>query len=84
MLAILDPERPRATPSRRQATTLVGALMLVAVLVGAAAPAPTADLAREIAASTRGDVYDVHDAADLAEAAVMGPPTPRALPEPPI
>ncbi len=40
MLDILDPERPRAAPSRRQAAALVGAFALLTVIVGAAAPAP--------------------------------------------
>jgi beta-lactamase regulating signal transducer with metallopeptidase domain len=42
MLDILDPERPRAAPSRRQTAALTGALALVTVVVSAAAPAPRA------------------------------------------
>src|SRR5215216_4904568 len=42
MLDILDPERRRATPSRAQAASLVGALALITVVVGTAAPAPAA------------------------------------------
>ena len=40
MLAILDPELRHSTPSRRQSATLIGALALISVLVGAATPAP--------------------------------------------
>jgi len=40
MLAILDPELRHSMPSRRQAFALIGSLAVVAVLVGAAAPAP--------------------------------------------
>ena len=40
MLAILDPELRHSTPSRRQSAMLIGALALMAVVIGAAAPAP--------------------------------------------
>jgi HEAT repeat protein len=40
MLAILDPELRRGTPSRRQTVGLVGALAVMALVVGAAAPVP--------------------------------------------
>lgn len=40
MLAILDPELRHSTPSRRQSAALIGSLALIAVVVGAAAPAP--------------------------------------------
>jgi beta-lactamase regulating signal transducer with metallopeptidase domain/HEAT repeat protein len=39
MLAILDPELRHSTPSRRQSAALIGSLAVMAVLVGAAAPA---------------------------------------------
>lgn len=42
MLAILDPELRHSTPSRRQSAGLIGSLALIAVVVGAAAPAPRA------------------------------------------
>jgi beta-lactamase regulating signal transducer with metallopeptidase domain len=42
MLAILDPERSRLVPSRRQTALLTAALGLIAVTVGAAAPMPRA------------------------------------------
>jgi beta-lactamase regulating signal transducer with metallopeptidase domain len=48
MLAILDPELRHSTPSRRQSAALIGSLALIAVVVGAAAPAP-----RVAAAKTR-------------------------------
>ena len=40
MLAILDPELRHSSPSRRQSATLIGSLALIAIVVGAAAPAP--------------------------------------------
>jgi beta-lactamase regulating signal transducer with metallopeptidase domain/HEAT repeat protein len=42
MLAILDPELRHSMPGRRQTFALVGSLAVIAVLVGAAAPAPRA------------------------------------------
>ncbi len=47
MLAILDPELRHSTPSRRQSLTLIGSLAMMAIVIGAAAPAPRA--AQEIA-----------------------------------
>ena len=40
MLAILDPELRHSTPSRRQSAGLIGALVLISVVIGAATPAP--------------------------------------------
>jgi beta-lactamase regulating signal transducer with metallopeptidase domain len=40
MLAILDPELRHSTPSRRQSATLIGTLAMIALVVGAASPAP--------------------------------------------
>ena len=40
MLAILDPELRHSTPSRRQSATLIGALAMIALVVGAATPTP--------------------------------------------
>src|SRR5439155_18611637 len=40
MLAILDPELRHSTPSRRQRATLIGALAVISILVGAVTPAP--------------------------------------------
>ncbi|HZI99675.1 MAG TPA: HEAT repeat domain-containing protein [Gemmatimonadaceae bacterium] len=42
MLAILDPELRHSRPSRRQSAALIGSLALIAIVVGAAAPAPRA------------------------------------------
>ena len=39
MLAILDPELRHSSPSRRQSAALIGSLALIAIVVGAAAPA---------------------------------------------
>ena len=38
MLAILDPDLRHSSPSRRQATALIGSLALISIIVGAAAP----------------------------------------------
>ncbi len=43
MLAILDPELRHSSPSRWQAASLIASLALVAIVVGAAAPAPRVD-----------------------------------------
>ncbi|HEX9218916.1 MAG TPA: HEAT repeat domain-containing protein [Gemmatimonadaceae bacterium] len=40
MLAILDPDLRHSSPSRKQASALIGSLALIAVVVGAAAPSP--------------------------------------------
>ena len=40
MLAILDPELRHSTPSRGQSAGLIGSLAVIALVVGAAAPAP--------------------------------------------
>ena len=40
MLAILDPHLRRSAPSRRQSASLIAALALIALTVGAAAPVP--------------------------------------------
>src|SRR4051812_24695693 len=40
MLAILDPELRHVSPSRRQSAALIGGLAMIAMVVGAAAPAP--------------------------------------------
>ena len=50
MLAILDPELRHSTPSRRQSATLIGALAVISILVGAATPAPAS--ARQAATRT--------------------------------
>ncbi|MFN2397493.1 MAG: M56 family metallopeptidase [Gemmatimonadaceae bacterium] len=43
MLAILDPELRHSSPSRRQSAALIASLAIVAIVVGAAAPAPRMD-----------------------------------------
>lgn len=52
MLDILDGERRRSAPSRRQAASLVGALALVTITVGAVVPVPVAGAREAAAAST--------------------------------
>ena len=44
MLAILDPDLRHTTPSRRQSAMLIGTLAVIAMVVGAAAPAPRASV----------------------------------------
>jgi len=53
MLAILDPELRHVSPSRKQSLGLIGSLAMIAILVGAAAPAPRAAVAQksEVAAA---------------------------------
>ena len=46
MLAILDPELRHSMPGRKQTFALIGSLAVIAVLVGAAAPAPRATEAK--------------------------------------
>ncbi|HMA20205.1 MAG TPA: M56 family metallopeptidase, partial [Gemmatimonadaceae bacterium] len=46
MLAILDPELRHSMPSRRQSFALISSLALMAIVVGAAAPAPRAAAAK--------------------------------------
>jgi beta-lactamase regulating signal transducer with metallopeptidase domain/HEAT repeat protein len=53
MLAILDPEIRRAAPSRRQSAVLIGALALISVTVGAAAPVPRVAQSGEVAQNER-------------------------------
>jgi len=45
MLAILDPELRHVSPSRKQSLALIGSLAMIAIVVGAAAPAPRAPVA---------------------------------------
>ena len=51
MLAILDPDLRHSSPSRRQSAALIGSLALIAIVVGAAAPAPRQQVepARDVA-----------------------------------
>ena len=54
MLAILDPELRHSSPTRKQSMTLIGSLALIAVVVGAAAPAPrkATEPAQKVASKT--------------------------------
>jgi beta-lactamase regulating signal transducer with metallopeptidase domain len=51
MLAILDPELRHSTPSRKQSMVLISSLALVALTVGAVAPAPREASAAQVAAA---------------------------------
>jgi HEAT repeat protein len=68
MLAILDPELRHSTPSRRQSTALIAALVLISVVVGAATPAPAS--ARQAATQTPTKPDTVHEAIVIASPAV--------------
>ena len=57
MLAILDPELRHSKPSRRQSAALIGSLAMIAIVVGAAAPAPRAAEAKTRVA-TQAPVID--------------------------
>jgi beta-lactamase regulating signal transducer with metallopeptidase domain/HEAT repeat protein len=62
MLAILDPELRHSTPSRRQSAALIGALVLISALIGAATPAP---------ASARQTATQKPASRDTAQAAIV-------------
>jgi beta-lactamase regulating signal transducer with metallopeptidase domain/HEAT repeat protein len=68
MLAILDPELRHSTPSRRQSATLIGALVLISVLIGAATPAPAS--ARQAATRQATSPDTAHAAIVIASPAV--------------
>jgi beta-lactamase regulating signal transducer with metallopeptidase domain len=75
MLDILDPERPRRMPTRRQSAALVTALALFAGVVGAAGPAPAGSAATDAAQPP------------VRPAGVAGPrvgPAPRVAPAPEV
>jgi len=49
MLAILDPDLRHSSPSRNQSVALIASLALIAIVVGAAAPAPRLAQANDVA-----------------------------------
>ena len=70
MLAILDPELRRSTPSRTQTATLIATLALISMVVGAATPVP-ASARQAVAQDTtrheaiaRHEVTAEHEASD--------------------
>ena len=65
MLAILDPELRRSAPSRKQTVALVGALAVMSLVVGAAAPVPAdASNGRYLAADSLESATDDDENAD--------------------
>ncbi|HEX7980015.1 MAG TPA: M56 family metallopeptidase [Gemmatimonadaceae bacterium] len=68
MLAILDPELRHSTPSRRQSAALIGALVLISVVIGAATPAPAS--ARQTATQKATSPDTTHAAIVIAAPAV--------------
>jgi beta-lactamase regulating signal transducer with metallopeptidase domain/HEAT repeat protein len=66
MLAILDPHLRRSSPSRAQSAALIGSLAVIALVVGAAAPARRV-LAQDSAASAQASANVNRDTAREAE-----------------
>ncbi|HET7613370.1 MAG TPA: M56 family metallopeptidase [Gemmatimonadaceae bacterium] len=58
MLAILDPELRHVSPSRRQSLGLIASLAMIAIVVGAAAPAPRATAAQKSEVATAPTATD--------------------------
>ena len=57
MLAILDPELRHSSPSRKQSAALIGSLAMIALVVGAAAPAPQLpSKARPVSSASKSDL----------------------------
>ena len=82
MLDILDPERRRTTPSRAEAASLVGALALIAVVVGAATPAPAAPARAASSASAAPSPLAASDAGIAPrEVATSATPASRDTPD---
>ncbi len=76
MLDILDAERSRATPSRRQLVPLVGVLALVTVVVSAAPPTSVAPTST--ATTPAPPAFEAHTPASaVLEAHVTAPSVPR-------
>ncbi|MDB4906015.1 MAG: putative rane protein [Gemmatimonadetes bacterium] len=72
MLAILDPELRRTAPSRRQSAALIATLACIALVVGAAAPAPRV-----------ASAASVNESAPVAQLPEASPaPKPKAEPRP--
>jgi beta-lactamase regulating signal transducer with metallopeptidase domain len=69
MLAILDPELRHSSPSRRQSAALIASLALIAIVVGAAAPAPRV----ANAATLHAPKVDLHWTAEPALTALPKP-----------
>ena len=74
MLAILDPELRHSSPSRKQSAALIGSLAMIALVVGAAAPAPRRldDPARDVAA--RGNDLDLSSSRKISDENYPAPP----------
>ena len=65
MLAILDPELQRATPGRLQAIGLAASLVVIALVVGAAAPMPRQAMAQDVARRDSGETRRPRRDADV-------------------
>lgn len=74
MLAILDPELRHSSPSRLQSAALIGSLAMIAVVVGAAAPAPRAPSQAQSVTLKMGDE-------DLADRRLTGQDKADIVPE---
>ena len=79
MLAILDPELPHTSPSRRQSTLLIAGLVLSAGLVAAAAPVPRDPAAASLPATEGIKSVPVHAASATTRAAIESAPASHPL-----
>jgi HEAT repeat protein len=67
MLAILDPELPHSSPSRRQSAALIGTLALIALSVGAVSPTA------RIASAAQPSIRAAHDTGFEQNSRLLGP-----------
>jgi beta-lactamase regulating signal transducer with metallopeptidase domain/HEAT repeat protein len=79
MLAILDPELHHVSPSRKQSLSLIGSLALIAIIVGAAAPAPRAAATPNQGGVTSAPINDVDLASSQKQPDVKGYPDSREI-----
>jgi hypothetical protein len=79
MLAILDPELPHTSPSRRQSALLIAGLVLSAGLVAAAAPVPRAPAVASLPANEAIKSVAGHAAPANARATIQSAPASHPL-----
>jgi beta-lactamase regulating signal transducer with metallopeptidase domain len=78
MLAILDPELRHSSPSRRQSAALIGSLAVIAIVVGAAAPARRAPCPTPCVGTPAAVVKDADLSKPVEKAHSSSPETARA------
>lgn len=81
MLAILDPELRHSSPSRRQSAGLIATLALIAVVVGAAAPAPREARAESLFLPKDGRAQTVAPKTETQPALRQSPQRAKAYPD---